>query len=144
MRYSVNCFNGLKPTATLIDIFPNVESNFGHIKSGQSIIEEFYEARQDKDKDITSWGILIKEIIQRAIEKGELQENNKDELLRTKYVKYLRHFELNNASRVLYHNCLTFEEFRNRVRRDEQEIKVSQDRREHSKQINPMQIDKKK
>lgn len=80
-------------------------------------------------------------MIQRALEKGEIQENKKEEILRTKYWKYLRNSELKNATRVFYENCLTFEELRKRVRREEQELKVSQDRQEQPKQINTMQID---
>jgi len=131
----------LKATATLENILSTMESNFGDVKSGQSIMEEFYQARQNKDEDITSWGIRIEEMIQRALEKGEIQENKKEEILRTKYWKYLRNSELKNATRVFYENCLTFEELRKRVRREEQELKVSQDRQEQPKQINTMQID---
>ncbi|KAH3821097.1 hypothetical protein DPMN_122855 [Dreissena polymorpha] len=81
-------------------------------------------------------------MIQRALEKGEIQENKKDEILRTKYWKYLRNSELKNATRVFYENCLTFEELRKRVRREEHEMKVSQDRQEQPKQINTLHIDK--
>ncbi|KAH3852781.1 hypothetical protein DPMN_095301 [Dreissena polymorpha] len=43
----------LKATATLENILSTMESIFGDVKSGQSIMEEFYEARQNKDEDIT-------------------------------------------------------------------------------------------
>ncbi|KAH3823123.1 hypothetical protein DPMN_124922 [Dreissena polymorpha] len=80
-------------------------------------------------------------MIQRALENGEIQENKKDEILRTKYWKYLRNSELKNATRVFFENSLTFEELRKRVRREEQEMTVSQERKEHTKQINTMQLD---
>ncbi|KAH3863383.1 hypothetical protein DPMN_026368 [Dreissena polymorpha] len=64
----------LKPTATTEEILKTLDSNFGDIKSGESLMEEYYKAKQEKDEDISAWGIRLEELLQKAIDRGELQE----------------------------------------------------------------------
>ena len=63
----------LRPTATSEEILQTLESNYGDIKSGEKLMEEYYNAQQEKDEDISAWGIRLEEIIQKAINRGEIQ-----------------------------------------------------------------------
>ncbi|KAH3774728.1 hypothetical protein DPMN_176119 [Dreissena polymorpha] len=72
----------LKPTATTEEILKTLESNFGDIKSGESIMEEYYKAKQEKDEDISAWGIRLEELLQKAIDRGEIKEYRKEKMFR--------------------------------------------------------------
>ena len=128
----------LKPTATTKEILETLESNYVDIKSGECIMEEYYKAKQEKEEDISAWGIRLEELVQKAIDRGEIQTSRREQMLRTRFWKYLRNLELKNATRMYYESNITFEELRKKIRREEQEIVVS---KETSQQINVHQID---
>ena len=65
------------------------------------------------------WGLRLEEIVQRAIEKGHLNDNQKDEMLRTKFWRALYSKELQNATRVYYHQIQDFDKLRTKVRSEE-------------------------
>ncbi|XP_045210612.2 trichohyalin-like [Mercenaria mercenaria] len=44
----------MKATATIEEILQTLDSNFGNTKSGESIMEGFYTAKQEKDEDIAA------------------------------------------------------------------------------------------
>ncbi|KAH3825937.1 hypothetical protein DPMN_127824 [Dreissena polymorpha] len=128
----------LKPTATSEEILEALESNYGDIKSGECIMEEYYKAKQEKEEDISAWGIRLEELVQKAIDRGEIQTHRREQMLRTRFWKYLRNKELKNATRIFYESNIPFEDLRKKMRREEQDISVS---KETSQQINVHQID---
>ncbi|KAH3848463.1 hypothetical protein DPMN_090828 [Dreissena polymorpha] len=128
----------LKPTATTKEILETLESNYADIKSGECIVDEYYKAKQEKEEDISAWGIRIEELVQKAIHRGEIQTYRREQMLRTGFWKYLRNTELKNATHMYYESNITFEELRKKIRRAEQQIVVS---KEISQQINVHQID---
>jgi len=102
----------LKPTATSKEILEALESNYGDIKSGECIMEENYKAKQEKEEDIFAWGIRLEELVQKAIDRGEIQTHRREQMLRTRFWKYLRNKELKNATRIFYESNIPFEELR--------------------------------
>ncbi|KAH3851811.1 trichohyalin-like [Dreissena polymorpha] len=128
----------LKPTATSEEILEALESNYGDIKSGECIMEEYYKAKQEKEEDISARGIRLEELVQKAIDRGEIQTHRREQMLRTRFWKYLRNKELKNATRIFYESNIPFEELRKKMRREEQDISVS---KETSQQINVHQIE---
>ncbi|KAH3892297.1 hypothetical protein DPMN_016412 [Dreissena polymorpha] len=101
-------------------------------------MEEYYKANQEKEEDISAWGIRLEELVQKAIDRGEIQTHRREQMLRTRFWKYLRNKELKNATRIFYESNIPFEELRKKMRREEQDISVS---KETSQQINVHQID---
>ncbi|KAH3889148.1 hypothetical protein DPMN_013198 [Dreissena polymorpha] len=130
----------LRPTATSEEILQTLESNYGDIKSGEKIMEEYYNAQQEKDEDISAWGIRLEEIIQKAINRGEIQTCRKERMLKTRFWKHLRNVELKNATRLFFESSITFEELKRKVRREELEMKVNKEP-EIKKQIHVQQFD---
>ncbi|KAH3793779.1 hypothetical protein DPMN_147300 [Dreissena polymorpha] len=114
----------LKPDASLQEILKTLETNFGDIKTGQSVMEIFYNAKQEKDEDISTWAIRLETLIQKAINHNEMQEDKKDAMLRTRFWRHFRNTDLRNATRVYYETVSTFEEFKVKVRRKEREMAV--------------------
>ena len=131
----------LKSTATIEEILATLETNFGDIKSGESIMEEFYTAKQEKDEDISAWGVRLKTIIQKAVRKGQILESKTDDMLKTRFWRYMKNTELRNATRVYFDTAETFEDLKKKVRREEQEMKISS---EKPKQVNVQQVDQMK
>ena len=54
----------LKSTATIDEILETLESNYGNIKSGERIMEDFYTAKQEKDEELSAWGVRLESILQ--------------------------------------------------------------------------------
>ncbi|KAH3855933.1 hypothetical protein DPMN_098508 [Dreissena polymorpha] len=130
----------LKPTATTEEILKTLESNFGDIKSGESLMEEYYKAKQEEDEDISAWGIRLEELLQKAIDRGEIKEYRKEKMLKTRFWKHLGNTELKNATRMFYESDCSFEELRRKVRKEEQELKSAKEPG-HPKQVNVHQMD---
>ena len=60
----------LGPKVTNQEIIDKLESVFGNVATGASIMQEFYTTAQNADESVTLWGIRIEQIVQRAVEKG--------------------------------------------------------------------------
>ena len=114
----------MKPDASLQEIFKTLKTHFGDIKTGQSVMEEFYNAKQEKDEDISTWAIRLETLIQKAINRNEIQEDRKDAMFRTRFWRHIRNSDLRNATRVYYETVSTFEELKFKVRREEQGMAV--------------------
>ncbi|XP_052783523.1 uncharacterized protein LOC128219668 [Mya arenaria] len=114
----------LTHTATIRDILDKLESNFGYVKSEESLIEEFYTAVQGREEDVASWGTRLESIFRRAVEKGQIDEDRKESILKTRFWRHLRNTELRNATRIYYETNISFEEFKRKVRREEQELET--------------------
>lgn len=104
------------------DIIKKLENVYGNVASGESVLQEFYTASQKADESITTWGLRIEEILQRAIDKGHVTIEQKNEMLRTKFWRSLRSTELKNATRVYFEQIKEFELLRRKVRAEEYEI----------------------
>ena len=57
----------LDPLTNSDGIISKLESLFGNVASGLSILQEFFTAAQKSDETVTMWGLRIEEILQRAI-----------------------------------------------------------------------------
>ena len=75
---------------------------FGNVAPGQAILKEFYTATQIENESITSWGLQLDEIYQRAIEKGKAREEDGNNTLKEQFKKSLRSERLKNATRVKF------------------------------------------
>ncbi|XP_045206361.2 trichohyalin-like [Mercenaria mercenaria] len=113
----------IPPSTTTRNIIDKLESVYGNVRSGESVLTEFYMARQKRDEGIAEWGIRLESIIQTAIEKGHIQESQKDEMLKTRFWRQLYNEDLKNATRMYFETARTFEELRRKVRIEENEMK---------------------
>ena len=57
--------------ATIREIIRKLESIYGNVRSGESVVEEFYNSHQKKDESISAWGIRLENLVQISIDKGQ-------------------------------------------------------------------------
>ena len=75
----------LGPEANVSQILDKMESVFGTIERGETIMEQFYSARQEKGEDSMSWSCRLEEIYRKAVIKGVAKREETNEKLRSKY-----------------------------------------------------------
>ena len=115
-------FINMYPESTNQEIIDKMESVFGNVASGESVLQEFYTASQKKDESITEWGIRLEEILQRAIAKGYATSEQKDKMLKERFWRSLYKSELKNATRMHFLSEDSFETLRRKVRAEETEM----------------------
>ena len=111
----------LGPRASSEEILHKLESVFGNVASGQSIMQEFYTAVQQPDENVTMWSLRLEEILQRVAEKSSISAEQKNVMLKERFWRSLHSTELQNATQVYYHQTKDFEELRRKVRAEEYE-----------------------
>ena len=110
--------------ATVKEIIDKLKGIYGQVEDGQSIKAEFYSAKQLPNEKIVSWSCRIEEIIDRALEQGEVQESEMDEMLRVRFWHGLQE-NLRDKSRHKYDQLQTFDELRTALRQIELEYNSS-------------------
>ena len=109
----------LGSSVTSQELIEKLQNVFGNVASGESVLTEFYTSSQQPTESVTMWGLRLEEIVQRGIEKGQISEGQKDEMLRTRFWRNLYDKELQNATRVYYDQIKEFDKLRTRVRSEE-------------------------
>ena len=112
-------------SATLEDIMKTLDVQFGSVTTGISAMQEFFTASQKQDESAASWGLRLETIIQKAIDKGYMKKEEKNDLLKEQFWRQLRSERLKNATRVHYNTISSFELLRREVRQEENEMKKS-------------------
>lgn len=115
----------LGTSAEVQEIISTLEGIFGNVASGESILQEFYTSTQKQDETVAAWGLRLEEILQKAIEKGHVKQDEKNDMLRTRFWKALRSDRLKNATRVHFESISNFELLRRAVRAEEHEMKIT-------------------
>ena len=114
----------LGPKVTNQEIIDKLESVFGNVATGASIMQEFYTAAQNADESVTLWGIRIEQIVQRAVEKGYISPEQKDTMLKDRFWWYLRNVDLRNTSKIHYVQAENFDMLRSKVKAEEHAMAV--------------------
>ncbi|MES9884042.1 MAG: hypothetical protein ABW185_24610, partial [Sedimenticola sp.] len=114
----------LGPSSTVPKMLDKLESIFGNVSSGESLLQEFYMASQKADETVSAWGLRLEEILQKAIDKKYIDEEKKNDMLRNRFWKALRSEKLKAATRVRYETTSSFELLRRAVREEEHELKL--------------------
>ena len=110
--------------ASSTEIIHKLECVFGDAASGDAVMQEFYSERQRANETVTEWGLRIEELLQRAIEKGHVDELKKQEMLCNKFWKFLFSERFKNTTNLKYHKCKSFDELRRIVKAQESELKT--------------------
>lgn len=132
----------LAPDATTKDIVDKLDTVYGNVRSGESVIAEFYQSNQKKDEGVSEWGIRLEGILQTAIEKGHIQRNQKDNMLKTRFWRHLYNVELRNATRICYETAIDFEDLQRQIRKEEAEMRLVKNN-DAPKHINTQQTEMK-
>ncbi|KAK7461209.1 hypothetical protein BaRGS_00038744 [Batillaria attramentaria] len=68
--------------ATLEDLLTKFGSVYGATQSKESILAQFYSARQQKGEDVSSWSCRLEDLLMRAEELGQVDPGKRGEMLR--------------------------------------------------------------
>lgn len=72
----------MRINATMEEIMDRLESEYGNCATGMSTLQEFFTAIQKEKETIAEWGLRLEEIMQRAIDKGQVIKKEKNKLSR--------------------------------------------------------------
>lgn len=71
----------LGPEATASQMLHKMDNIFGNLERGENIMEEFYRTSQQKGEDSISWSCRLEEIFRRALMKGIVKADERNEKL---------------------------------------------------------------
>ena len=81
----------MKADVTLEEIIDKLESIYGNVRTGESVIEEFYSSNQTKEESVSAWGLRLESLVQSAIEKGHIKEDQRETMLKSLMVVTMAH-----------------------------------------------------
>ncbi|KAK3082399.1 hypothetical protein FSP39_014224 [Pinctada imbricata] len=110
----------LGPEATVSQILEKMESVFGTVERGETIMQEFYSAIQGKNEDCMSWSCRLEEIYRKAVVKGVAKREESNEKLRSKFWNGL-HQWLRDITGYKFDKISDFDTLRKEVRLVEKE-----------------------
>ncbi len=67
--------------ATVDEMLTKLETIFGNVASGETILQSFYMANQRSDESVAAWGLRLEEILQVAVKKGHVDSAKRDGML---------------------------------------------------------------
>ena len=115
-------FINMDPECTTQEVIEKMESVFGNVSSGESVLQEFYTTSQRKDESVAEWGIRLEDTFKRSIAKRYATAIQKDKMLKERFWRSLYSSELKNGTRSHFLSEDSFETLRWKVRGEETEM----------------------
>ncbi|XP_060607531.1 trichohyalin-like [Ruditapes philippinarum] len=106
----------LRPAATTKEIVSKMEDIYGNIRSGDSIIHEFYSAKQQISESCSEWGVRIETLFNQALERGEIERSRKDRKLKERFWRGLKSEKIKLSTRTSYESEDSFDILRRKAR----------------------------
>lgn len=116
----------LKPSASTKEILKKMEDIYGNIRSGDSIIHDFYSAKQNRSESCSDWGVRIETLFYQALERSEIEEERKDRKLKERFLRGLYSEKLKSATRSAYESSGSFDNLRKKARMEELDMESEQ------------------
>lgn len=115
----------LGPEADLKRILDKLEVVYGVVDVGESLLSEFYAAKQGKKEDVAAWGCRIEDLLDKAKQQTLLDRRDADNMLRERFWTGLRP-ELKQTSRHKYDTISDFDQLQIELRKIEKEFQVAE------------------
>lgn len=116
----------LKPSAKAEEILTKMGDIYGNIRSGDSIVHDFYSAKQNKSEPCSEWAIRLETQFNLAVERGEIEESRKDKKLKERFWRGLFSENIKMTTRVAYESAGSFDNLRKKARIEELEMESEQ------------------
>ena len=113
----------MSTTASSRDITSRLENVYGNVACGQAVVQAFHTAVQSAEENVAECAVRLEEILKRAVDKGQIVENSRDEILRSKCWRGLYSQDLKNATKIYYESEKNFEKLLYKVRSEEYELR---------------------
>ena len=101
-----------------------LESTFANVATGMRVMQEFFTASQKQEESVAAWALRLEEIMQNAIDKGQIKEEEKDDLLRDKFWISLRSESLKNGTKIDFRTISNFKRLVKAIRTEELSMKT--------------------
>ena len=115
----------LRASATAREIMDKLEDIYGNLRSGDSIIHEFYSAKQSEKETSSEWGLRLETLFYQALAREEIEESRKDIKLKERFWRGLRSEKIKTAIRTTYESNSSFNILRKKARTEELEIDMT-------------------
>ncbi len=110
--------------ASLSTILKKMEDVYGVVDTGETLLAEFYGARQGKSEDVTAWGCRLEDLLDRAMEHKSVPINDVNEMLRSRFWNGLNQ-KLKDGSRHKFDTLTDFDKLRKEIRAIEKEHQLT-------------------
>lgn len=88
--------------ATLVQILNILDGVYGIIYPSEKLIQQLYTSKQEATESVVDYGMRLEGLIQRCIERKAINNDVKNEMLRTKLWSGLSDNYLRNSSHYVY------------------------------------------
>lgn len=113
----------LGENATLGDIIVKLERTYGTVESGTTLLQQFYNCKQEETETIGAYSCRLEDVLNKAIARGAVSMRQSDDMLRSKLWSGLKDERVRNATRYKLDQIQRFDELVGELRAAEQEIK---------------------
>lgn len=112
--------------ASIQEILGKLDTVYGTVECGESLLAEFYAASQDKKEDVAAWSCRLEDLLDKA-EEASLQQSRtaheRESMLRSRFWMGLQQ-NLKDSSRHKYDTIQNYDKLRVEIRQIEHEYKV--------------------
>ena len=106
--------------ATVEEIVTKMDSIYGIIDNKEILLAQFYSARQQEDETVSNWSCRLEDLLNKAIQKGEVNNKDANQMLCTMFYNGLRP-ALKDIAGHKYDKLCDFDELRVALRIIEQD-----------------------
>ena len=107
--------------ATLSDILKKFEGIYGTVEDSESLLAQFYSAKQKEKEKVSTWGCRLEDLLDRAMDGSPLPVKSSNDMLRTKFWSGLLPI-LKDAVRHKFDTVADFDQLRVEARKVEAEM----------------------
>lgn len=75
----------LGPNATVDEIMYKLDSIYGTVEEKETLMANFYSARQQESEDISAWGCRLEDLLSKAIIQGLVNPDDENDMLRNMF-----------------------------------------------------------
>ncbi|XP_033730472.1 uncharacterized protein LOC117319869 [Pecten maximus] len=109
------------PKASVGAIVAKMDSIFGAVEKGETLLAKFFSARQKEGEDVSTWSCRLEDIMNKAVQQGDVPDRNAEGMLRTMFWTGLRR-EIKDVTGHKYDTVRPFDDLRIAVRQVERDL----------------------
>ena len=107
--------------ADIYEILDKFDGLYGLIEDTENLLTDFYNAKQDPEESVTTWGCRLEDLLYRAVEDESISLSSVNDMLRTKFWNGLLPY-LKEPLRPKKDSIHNFDKFRIEARKIEKEL----------------------
>ena len=125
----------LGPNASVEEIIHKLDSVYGIVEEKETLLANFYSARQKENEDVSTWGCRLEDLLGKALIQGQINPDDENDMLRNMFWNGMKP-TLKDISGHIHDKYTNFDEFRRAMRILEQDIEKR--KLESDKQSKPL------